>query len=147
MRDRNTEPASEIAEGLPPTLPVHDDRAELAEHDLRVNEPTAMQVFFAWEKLRIVYNLLLALLVLSIRGSDVFDLLPNFIEAAILANVCYCVGPVAEGYLCLLGLKRIPARLISCFLGLLLATYYTVQVVDRLSRQLPMLPQFPNGFN
>jgi hypothetical protein len=132
---------TEIAEGLPLVLPV----PEPADLNDRVNETTAMQVFFSWEILRLPYNAALVIVVLSQIGSIALDFVPHLIEAAILANIYFCMGPVAESYLCWWKVRRLVARLIVGIIGLIVATFYTVLVVDRIVNQMPVFPGFPNG--
>jgi hypothetical protein len=103
---------ADIASGLPPlakdpTLPLPNIRAA---------EPTFMEVFFAWEKLRLLYNGLLILAVL-IRFQFILEVIPFFVEPAIYANLCFCAGPVAEGYLCWLGLAHQPCRWVVFWIG------------------------------
>jgi hypothetical protein len=45
----------EIAEGLPPAGTKTDVAIDVAP-DIRAVQPTAMEVVFAWEKLRLLYN-------------------------------------------------------------------------------------------
>jgi hypothetical protein len=85
---------------------------------------TARAAFIAWERLRVVYNLTLAVLVLAVAQTDWSD--PEFTWqlaiAACLANLCFCLGPVTEGYLVvLLGADRRAARWFVFVAGLLLA--------------------------
>ena len=64
-------------------------------------------ILLKWERLRILYNLLLIGLVLIPTGGS-FQLpslreLPVLAVGAALANLCYLAGPLAEAYLCWLG--------------------------------------------
>jgi len=100
----------------------------------------AMSVFFAWEKLRIVYNLLLiALVVIELGIEGTLITLPLLFGGAVAANICFCVGPVAEGYLCCIGVERIRARLALFALGMILSLALTWGI---LSSRLPWL-NFP----
>ncbi len=85
-------------------------------------EPSARAVFLAWERLRLVYNAALAAVVLAVAGRDLAD--PQFheflIPAALGANLCFCLGPVVEGYLALIGADRLIARWLLFSSGLLL---------------------------
>jgi hypothetical protein len=78
---------------------------------------SARPVFMRWERLRIVYNALLAMLVLlpmagEVRWPDLGDLL-ILLMGAVLANLCYLAGPAAETYLAWLGLR---SRLVTAAL-------------------------------
>jgi hypothetical protein len=86
---------------------------------------TAQAVFFAWEKLRLAYNLLLAVVTVALATAHRIVDRPDFwfygFQGAFAANVGFCVGPVAEGYLCWLGLDRLVARTGLFVLGTLFA--------------------------
>jgi hypothetical protein len=112
MNDDKPKSATEIAEGLPPSQRIDDEAAESAEHDLRVNEPSAMQVFFVWEKLRILYNVILIValgfLFTGLKGEPLgLRDLGRGLFIVFLMNVWFCAGPVGEGYLSLFG---VPCR-------------------------------------
>jgi hypothetical protein len=138
---------TEIEEGLPPnSLEPSSDALPVVEmRNIRAPEPTAREVFFAWEKLRLAYNAILTIVVLGRIGSVALDFVPHLLEAAIMANICFCVGPVAEGYLCWLTLHRRAARYILFLFGLPLALFYTMHIVHRIINHLPLFPGFPNG--
>ena len=89
----------------------------------RVDDDSANRVFAAWERLRLIYCVILALVVIVFSGAALTNhlFLLRIIKAAIVANVCFCVGPVAEGYLALVGLDRPSARLLLFILGTLLS--------------------------
>ncbi len=86
-----------------------------------------MATFFAWEKLRLLYNAILTVLVFDFEVNhgwprDIWFWLQVAV-GALLANVCFCVGPVVENYLRLLGRTGSLARLILFCLGTLLAVF------------------------
>lgn len=71
--------------------------------------PTLKQVFFAWEKLRVLYVLALAAVTLSSIPLEAMKRIDVWVAVAVLAvaaNACYFAGPIAETYLCWLGLRR-----------------------------------------
>ena len=103
---------TDIASGLPPL--ANDPTLSLP--NIRAAEPTFMEVFFAWEKLRLLYNGLFIVVVL-IRLEFNLLAIPFFVEPAIYANLCFCAGPVAEGYLCWLGLPHQPCRWVVFWAG------------------------------
>jgi len=103
---------TDIVEGLPPLA----NQSAVPLRDIRAAEPTFMEVFFAWEKLRILYNGLLILVVL-VRIEFNLQLFFFFLEPAIYANLCFCAGPVAEGYLTLIGLPRQQFRWLIFWVG------------------------------
>src|SRR4051812_17084832 len=87
----------------------------------------ARAVFLAWEKLRVLYN---AILVVESVGLGANQLgVPAFarllLGGAIVANLCFCAGIVAEGYLSLLGVPRRGARPVLFVLGTSLAMLLT----------------------
>src|SRR5262249_46847410 len=102
--------------------------------DVTREEPRAMDVFVAWEKLRLLYNLILVAAVALFLNPVVFLLslpifLPFLLEGALIANIGFCAGPVAEGYLCLLGMSRRPVRALVFVCGTLVAiglTWYAL---------------------
>jgi hypothetical protein len=94
----------------------------------RGNEESARAVFLAWEKLRLAYNAILVGVVLAVFGclfgwsvlaqEEVWEYL---VAGAFLANVCFCVGPWAEGWLAVAGARRKDVRSALFVLGTLLA--------------------------
>lgn len=108
MNDEAQSPFSQaIVPGSP--FPAVADSGSSAERflDIRLDEPTFKEVFVVWEKLRLVYNgLLVAVVVAIFREAVFFVPLVFLVVPAILANVCFCAGPVAEGYLCLIQVPR-----------------------------------------
>jgi len=124
-------PATQIAEGLPPHHakseedPLPDEWARLRNPD-----PTAMQVFFAWEKLRIVYNVILATLVLVAIGPEIGAIIEETVVAAILANLAFCAGPFVENYLCWIGGSRRVVRWFAFLLGMLFAIGVTAVSIE-----------------
>lgn len=65
----------------------------------------AKPIFLAWERLRIVFVIVLGVLTLLLAGANIteFRSLMLIAEGAIVANVCYFAGPVIETYICWLG--------------------------------------------
>src|SRR4051812_765664 len=108
----------DIAEGLPPRRMDLDEDLSVPSLAVPKKEPTAMEVFFAWEKLRVAYNVILVAVtvVKLLNTKDDWGLQP-----LVMANVAFCVGPVAEGYLCWLGVKRPSARALLFGLGMFAA--------------------------
>lgn len=95
---------------------------------LHASEESARQVFLAWERLRLTYNAALAILVLAFSWNSLLDrdFWSYLFWGAFGANVCFCLGPVAEGYLVLLGADRRVARWIVFVPGLLLGFLLTL---------------------
>lgn len=58
------------------------------------------EIFFGWERLRVIFNSVLVSLTLLCGFPSFAD--PRFWSTAMLGafvtNVCFCVGPVLEGY-------------------------------------------------
>lgn len=100
-------------------MTVGDER----ETHLASANNSARAVFLAWERLRLLYNAALAAVVLVFDGSHLSDreFLWFLARAAFGANLCFCLGPVAEGFLALLEANRRHARWAAFVLGLLLA--------------------------
>jgi hypothetical protein len=97
-------------------------------------EPTgasATAVFLAWEKYRLLYNAILVAVSFVFASGQFGDvrLWVWLVEGAVAANVCYCVGPVAEGYLSLLGADRKTTRIVLLVAGTVLAMLLTALAV------------------
>lgn len=62
-------------------------------------DDSARAVFLAWERLRLVYNAALGAVVLACAAGDISDreFRDFLLRAAVGANLCFCLGPVAEG--------------------------------------------------
>ena len=135
-----------IAEGMPPRAPMREETGEDAT-DIRQRAPNALEVFFAWEKLRVVYNYVLLMVVAIVAGVATMDLLPNLIELAIAANLLFCSGSVVENYIACCGIRRRPVRWVLFCIGMMLSIYYAVFVTQRIMRRLPVWPGFPEGLD
>jgi len=79
-----------------------------AERTMTPAVESARAVFLAWERLCVVYNAVLVVVVLIFGGSYLGDGAFWWFLAyyAVIANLCYCLGPVIEGYFGLLGADR-----------------------------------------
>jgi hypothetical protein len=83
-------------------------------------------ILITWEKLRIVYNLVLAGVVglFVILEPEVLSVpyLPfRLVAAAIGANVCFTAGPVVDAYVSYLAKRRIPLTWFLFIPGLVFA--------------------------
>jgi hypothetical protein len=92
-------------------------------------DESARSVFLAWEKLRLVYNGVLAGIVLLLAGPRLQE--PAFwvflSQGVVFANLCFCAGPCAEGYMVLLvKADRFGARCLVFGGGLVLASAMTL---------------------
>lgn len=100
---------------------------------------SARDVFVAWEKLRILYNGVLAAVVITvtaIEGLKVDAELAGFVfGCAVAANLAYCAGPVAEGYAALVGVPRRACRIVLITLGLLVAASVALAAMISFSTQ------------
>ena len=80
---------------------------------------SAKSVFLAWERLRVLYNLVLAVFVLLVGHDRIGQ--QGFVAFigvnAVLANVCFSIGPVIEGYAALVGVPRAVSRRIVMAAG------------------------------
>jgi NhaP-type Na+/H+ or K+/H+ antiporter len=100
---------------------------------IRSYEPYAMQVFFAWEKIRVFWNLLIFILLgLVLRCSP-----REFFLFLIAFNICFCTGPAIEGYLCWIGVPRLAARVV----GVVLVTGVMV-LVSGMKQDVPGRPKW-----
>jgi hypothetical protein len=100
-------------------------------------DATAKEVFLAWEKLRLSYNIVLLMLTVGGLGllgtgpAKPLELLGNLIGGAVIANVCFCAGPCAEGYLTWIGANRRITRMILFAVGLAVASLLALAEVFR----------------
>lgn len=84
-------------------------------------------IFIKWEKLRIVYNLVLLITVVGFNtmsmGISVLTpfLLITWVFGAILANFCFLAGPIIESYVSWLGLRSNIVTAILFMGGLLIS--------------------------
>lgn len=106
-----------------PGLPTEDTPDENGRDlpNIRIPPTDVMVVVFAWEKLRIVFNIALLGTGVYFGGPPLVLCLPDVLEGAVLANLCFCAGPVLECYLCLLLLPRQWVRWFVFAIGLVVA--------------------------
>jgi hypothetical protein len=98
---------------------------------------SARSVFLAWEILRLVFNAALLLIVLVVghlfvtRESLGHLAFWRFMAmCAVGANVCFSLGPIGEGYLALLGVRRSTARLLLFLVGLIVSVVLTIALLS-----------------
>jgi hypothetical protein len=91
-------------------------------------QESAKSAFLTWEKFRLAYNLLLSIFVIAASacwfGFDGFqdsEFWWYLVYSALLANVCFCVGPWVEGWLSVAGADREPVRWVLFVSGTVLA--------------------------
>ncbi|MSU78627.1 MAG: hypothetical protein EXS16_11110 [Gemmataceae bacterium] len=109
---------TEIIMGMSAPREVKDDTPPDDLPNIAISEPTAFEVFIAWEKLRLIYNAVLILVVAWVlHPVGIVVLSPFLIEDAGIANGCYCAGIVAEGYLAWWGVPRVIGRLLLFGIG------------------------------
>jgi hypothetical protein len=98
----------------------------------------AMDVFFAWEKLRVIYNLILAAIVVGFAlwiGKATFPIFYLLAAlAALPANLCFCAGPTLEGYFCWMGFERRASRWFLFVCGTLLAVVLALAALEEIGK-------------
>jgi len=110
---KNDDFSTDFAEGLPPI------RIPSPPQALTHREPSCLRVFFAWELLRLLYNIpMAAIFFLCVAGTarDGGGVPP--VRALfgcggiffLIVNVPFCLCHVFEVYLCWLGMRRCIAR-------------------------------------
>jgi hypothetical protein len=83
------------------------------------HEASEFRLFLRWEKLRLLYNgILLTVTLLALVASPIPRIwtaypLISLVVLCLAANVCYCLGPVINGYAYWFGLRN---RLVTIFL-------------------------------
>jgi hypothetical protein len=123
----NAPPERHITATLPQGVGVEPPLWEPPLDLSPVPDVPAREVFLAWEKLRLAYNAALTGLVCLFGWPDFIDraFWLFLVGGAFFANLCFCVGPCAEGYLAWMGIGRRAARwflfLSGTFLACLLA--------------------------
>lgn len=85
--------------------PRTDGEAWLHDPDAATRQADFRNVFLAWERMRIFFNLILAfpsggyVISRAASGGLGWDHIVFFTQCAIVANIGFCVMPVFEGYL------------------------------------------------
>ena len=101
--------------GLPPPDASNDNGRDQPNIALRPTD--VMAVFFAWEKLRLVFNFLLfGMMLCYFNPLESPFLAGRAVELAVAANLCFCAGPVVENYLCWLAFPRKPPKRVRWFM-------------------------------
>ncbi len=114
----------------------------MSEPTVAPHADSADAVFQSWERLRMVYNVILGLAFIPwlkpfVENGKFTTLV---VEGAFAANLCYCAGPVIEGYAALLGIPRKMARYTLFACGTLLALLLELGTI------LSFLHLLPEGF-
>ena len=107
----------------PATTPATDDKANPALLTI------ARQTFLAWEKLRVVYVAILAVITILLIAPSGFlsrRLLLLTAEGAVVANTAYFAGPIVETYIKWLGYDRAWPRWVMFAAGTLLSIILAV---------------------
>jgi hypothetical protein len=89
----------------------------------------ARSVFLAWEKLRVIYVAILCLMTLALvgmQGRYPLRLWLLIFSGAVVANLAYFAGPIAETYIRWLGYQRTWPRWFLFIGGTLLSLILTV---------------------
>ncbi len=105
----------------PTTLVREIPESEVVQTSLQA---IARRVFLAWEKLRILYVIILALvtvLLTGVTGVLNLGLLRLILLGAVVANVAYFAGPAIETYVRWLGYNRAWPRWVMFIGGTLIA--------------------------
>jgi hypothetical protein len=92
----------------------------------------AKPVFLAWERLRVIYVFVLAVVSIVLLGPSGFmnaRLLLRLFEGAVVANVLIFAGPVTETYVHWLGFRQNWLRWVLFFSGALLSVALAIGVV------------------
>jgi hypothetical protein len=93
------------------------------------------EIFWEWERRRFWYNLILAVIVLlgltvTGLGRSLAWTMFECVIAGVLANCCYCAGPVVETYLTRFTQKRTRWGLLLFLMGLLFSVIVTLLALE-----------------
>lgn len=122
--------------------PVHTEEA-LPHIPL---DQLARRIFVAWERLRIVYNAILAVTVVCVVAIYFLQYRPTSIPLfgflgivvpVVGANLCFFAGPIVETYVAWLGLRTETLRMVLMFFGTALSMLIAIAwVIALLNPQL-----------
>lgn len=106
--------------------------------EIQLRGPTHMEVFWAWERLRLIFNLLLISLVLAMCLRREFSILTGvfFLPHALIANLGFCAGSVFEGYATAIGVPRSVSRPVIFCCGFLFTAMTALSTVPTELRHL-----------
>jgi hypothetical protein len=105
----------------PPSAPLEAKKTESQRYDLRL--------FLDWEKLRLLYNAilgvetLLLLMVMPPARGKIIAVGAQLVMACLAANLCYCLGPVLNGYSELIGFRGRAVTIVIFSLGMIVAMF------------------------
>ena len=117
----------------PPVHVDHDEDWELTGRTLAASSVRFIRVgrtVVRWEKLRLAYNLILAfvtiltcglLLVFSFAPFNVGRLIGTVVVGVIVANACFCLGPLIDGYLSWFGWRSALTTGVLFAIGMLIS--------------------------
>lgn len=121
----------------PYQTPADTEPLETSPDDPRLAE--LGRLFVRWEKLRLIYNgilaavVLLCLPVVYLEGAMNVLFLGELAVACLGANVCYLAGPAVDGYLTWFGLRHHGITLILFVSGTLLSMALAVFTMANIS--------------
>lgn len=110
---------------------------------LAVSEPIVDDRFHAvgktmvaWEKLRLIYNIVMGLFVLAVVAisqamvaRNYFEVCAEIAAGGLFANLCYCVGPMIDGYLTWFGVRHRIITIILFICGTILTMFMALAVI------------------
>lgn len=106
----------------------------------------ARRIFIAWERLRLVYNAILAITVICVATVAYVQYQPTSIPLSgffgtivpvVGANLCFFAGPIVETYVAWLGFRTETLRLVLMFFGTALSMMIAIAwVIALLNPQL-----------
>ena len=90
----------------------------------------------AWERLRLIYNTVMGPFVLAvvafshtIAARDYIELFAEIVAGGVLANLCYCAGPIIDGYLTWFGFRHRWVTIILFLCGTMLTMLLALAVI------------------
>ncbi|MEL7500349.1 MAG: hypothetical protein AAFN77_22330 [Planctomycetota bacterium] len=99
----------------------------------------ARPIFISWEWLRLAYNVCLVMIVLAFTSLSFPEvlLLPEFwvtcVVGAVVSNVCFFIGPIAECYITWLGFSGQLVRWMMFLAGLVFTSITAVVAIGSMA--------------
>ena len=115
----------------PPTATLVNNRSQTEDrfHDVG-------KTVVAWERLRLIYNIVMGVFVAAVVGfsqaliaRDYRQVLAEIAAGGVAANLCFCAGPIVDGYLTWFGIRNRWVTIILFIAGTILTMLLALVVI------------------